>query len=154
MPAVDPLALANELRPLLFRINLALRQQTLGVELTPTQASVMLTLRDHGPIRMGELAEREFVQLPTATSVISRLEKLGLVNRQPDTTDRRAVVVDLTASGSEAIIQTIAKRNDLLCSLLTGLSEEDRAKLSQAISPLTRLLEQDNLARLRNEITQ
>jgi DNA-binding MarR family transcriptional regulator len=38
------------------------------------------------------LAELEGVPMPTMTDVVSRLERLGLLSRAPDPTDRRVLI--------------------------------------------------------------
>jgi DNA-binding MarR family transcriptional regulator len=55
-----------------------------------------------GPQTQRELAERLSADPPYVTLMVDDLEKLGLVRRQPHPTDRRAKLVELTASGRAA----------------------------------------------------
>jgi DNA-binding MarR family transcriptional regulator len=54
------------------------------------------------PQTQRELAERLSADAPYVTLMIDDLEKRGLVQRKPHPTDRRAKLVELTASGRAA----------------------------------------------------
>ena len=56
---------------------------------------------------VGELAERLQAHQHGVVSLVSRCEKLGLVERRPGREDRRAVEVHLTAAG-ESLTESIA----------------------------------------------
>lgn len=51
------------------------------------------------PRTMGELAALLGIDAPYATSVVDELEAMGLVERHPHPTDRRAKVVAVTSAG-------------------------------------------------------
>ncbi len=51
------------------------------------------------PMSMGELAAALGIDPPNATTLVDDLEKLGLVQRRPHPTDRRAKVVETTKRG-------------------------------------------------------
>ena len=108
-------------------------------DLTMAQLSILLTLLDSGPIRMTELAAREGVRTPTTTVAIRRLEKLGLVKRSRDTSDMRAVLVEVTPEGLIQHGEALATRRAYLAAMLTRLSEDERRDLSQALKPLERM---------------
>ncbi|MDF0529438.1 MarR family transcriptional regulator [Tsukamurella sp. 8F] len=133
--------LAARLRPTLTQLHFMIRRRTPGPELTPSQQSVLSTLMASGPIRMGELARRERIRLPSTTSAVDGLERLGLVERATDPTDRRAVVVQLSASGVETTRELTRARNAALAGLLDKLSPTDRASLDRAIDALDHLAE-------------
>lgn len=59
---------------------------------------------------IGELAERLQAHQHGVVSLVSRCEKLGLVERRPGREDRRAVEVHLTAAG-ERLVSRIADRH-------------------------------------------
>lgn len=109
--------------------------------MTTAQSSVMTTLTDRGPMRMGTLAALEGVQLPTATSVVNGLIKLGLVERRADPEDRRAVVVDLTGQGRAQIRALVDQRNQQFAGLLAQLSDSDRKLLEAAVPAMNKLLD-------------
>src|SRR5258708_27803849 len=140
--------LAGELQRVLSKVFSVLRRgdtnRSEAGDLTLAQLSILLTLVDLGPIRMTELAAHERVRTPTTTVAIRRLEKLGLVKRSRDTSDLRAVLVDVTPRGLVQHREALATRRAALAVLLSRLSEDERETLAKALAPLTRLAEQGN----------
>lgn len=136
----ESLQLSQQLRPMLPRLYHLSRRRIPGWDLTASQSSVMSTLVDRGPLRMGELAALEGVQLPSATSVVNGLVKLDLVERRADPADRRAVVIDLTRKGRVQVDQLVERRNQSFALLLERLPEQDRKLLRDALPAVVRLL--------------
>jgi DNA-binding MarR family transcriptional regulator len=114
-------------------------------DLTLAQLSILMTLQEFGPMRMTALASHQRVRTPTVTVAIRRLQKLGLVERSRDATDLRAVVVGITPHGHAMRCSALAARHVQFEAMLTTLSAEDRASLSEALPPLERLASQSNI---------
>lgn len=133
--------LAGAIRPSLTRLYLALRRHTPIPEYTAAQASALVTLIDHGPMRMGEFADRESIRMPTATALIDGLRRNDLVERSPDPEDRRAVLVSVTEHGREVLDRVRGQRDEVLTAALAALTEEQRAALSAAAPALRALQE-------------
>lgn len=72
--------------------------KTLG--LTYPQYLVMLVLWEHDGLRVSEIGERLFLDFPTLTPLLKRLEAQGLVTRRRSESDERQVIVSLTAAGA------------------------------------------------------
>jgi DNA-binding MarR family transcriptional regulator len=92
-----------------------------GLDLTMPQAKTLFYLAD-GPRRMSDIAGRLGVEMPSATTMIGRLVAKGLVERQQDPADRRAVVCSLTAAGRDAVEKfwsLRAARTEALAAALT-----------------------------------
>jgi DNA-binding MarR family transcriptional regulator len=70
-------------------------------DVRPSYGSVLLPLFEQDGLRMGELATRARLSKQTMTTLIRLMEKAGLVDRHPDPSDRRAVIVTLTARARE-----------------------------------------------------
>src|SRR2546421_2760899 len=133
--------LAAELGAALTHLNLLLRQGLLPPGINFTQARTLLSLRDLGPQRITELAQRERVRQPTMCALIARREERGWVARVVGETDRRAVIVRLTDEGKRIIDEAEAARNAALNSYLGALSGDDLAALTAALPPLRKLIE-------------
>jgi DNA-binding MarR family transcriptional regulator len=91
------------------------------IELTMPQFRA-LDLLVRGPQRMGDIAGVLGTSLQATTSLIDRLTDKGLVERQHDTTDRRVVTCQITATGRteiERIYRLGQSRTDLLVEVLT-----------------------------------
>ena len=98
--------LAEQLVEIMQRMSVQMRSRPPAewsdLELTMPQTRALSHLRD-GPRRMREIATFLGVGMPSATSMVDRLVKKGLVERQEDSADRRVVACRLTADGVEAV---------------------------------------------------
>ena len=72
------------------------------LELTRAQLRTLTLLAD-GPDRMTSIASRLGISLPAATGLIDRLVAKGLVERERDPEDRRAVICAVAPEGWRAI---------------------------------------------------
>ncbi len=110
--------------------------------LTPTQAQVLGTVTSLGPIPLAELTEFEGLN-PTMTSrVVSKLDELGLVTRQADPADLRAVVVEATRRGRTAHEHIKGARSAAVRDCLEQLPEPTAATLLAAVPALEQLAEE------------
>jgi DNA-binding MarR family transcriptional regulator len=102
-------------------------------EVRPSYGSILLPLFEEDGLRMGEIARRARLSKQTMTTLIRLMERNGLVRRERDETDRRAIRVWLTARSRE--FQPIAAKviAELEALVRTCLSAYD-------IKQLTRLL--------------
>jgi DNA-binding MarR family transcriptional regulator len=107
--------------------------------LSRTAASVLATLRDGGPQRVTALATAESIAQPSMTTLLSRLERDGLVERGPDPADARAVLATITAEGLERLTTIRAARAAIIEARLAELDPEDRNALAAAITALAKL---------------
>jgi DNA-binding MarR family transcriptional regulator len=134
-------ALAEELACVLSRMHTFLRRAILPKDMGISQALALAALRDLGPQRVTDLAEHGGVRQPTCSALVNSMEAEGWVSRQVDGTDRRAVIVELTAKGREVLRSMIEARSRLLGVYLSQLSVADRAALLAAMPSLGKLIE-------------
>lgn len=88
---------------------------------------VLTVLEADGPRSMGDLAEALDVSVASATGIVDRMERRGLVERIRDADDRRVIMVSLTPTGSVVFADMRAKRRERLSSLVERLSDSERA---------------------------
>ncbi len=67
------------------------------------QLRILLHLQSQGPLRMSDLSTRLGVGMPTASSLVGKLEEKKLVTREHDTLDRRVVTCHVTGEGKEEV---------------------------------------------------
>jgi DNA-binding MarR family transcriptional regulator len=67
------------------------------------QWRTLTILRDHGPLRIGELARLSRVTQPGMTRLVGQMHDLGLIERSTDAADSRATVASVTPLGLEAL---------------------------------------------------
>ena len=140
-PTLEHADAAARLRLAIARLNRQLRQQTVG-DLTLSQWSALATVDTHGPLRIGDIADREGVSAPTATRLVASLEERGLVARETDVADRRSSHVSLTDQGRRKLEQARQARTARLARKLSVLSDADVRRLVDAL-PLLEALAAD-----------
>lgn len=140
--AAEDHALAGELAAGLERVARLLRGLSSPGELSLTAVATLATLERSGPCRLTWLASLEGVTQPAMTQLVSRLHSAGLVARDADSADRRAVNMRITDAGSALLARRRSARADRLAGMLGRLSPSDRAALARALPAL------DALARL------
>lgn len=123
---------AARLRVVVARLARQLRQHSPG-GLTPSQWSALATVETHGPLRIGDLADREGVTAPTATRVVASLEEAGLLSRTTDPADRRTSYIALT---DVARVKLEAARSVQATELVQRLSEMPAADVRRLIDLL------------------
>jgi DNA-binding MarR family transcriptional regulator len=109
-------------------------------DLSRTAASVLAGLRDHGPMRITALAAAESVSQPSMTTLVARLERDGLAERDADPTDARAVLVRISDEGRERLTRIRAARAAAVEARLAELNAEERALLEAALPVLDKLI--------------
>jgi DNA-binding MarR family transcriptional regulator len=140
----DALEVANELRPLLLRLNRELRRETQGLGISMGQAHTLATIREHPGLGVVELAAHELVSAPTMSNHVDRLVAAGMVTRtraDGDGSDRRRVGLAITPEGRRALAAVRSRRTAWLASRLQRLDGDDLALVERALAPLQRVLE-------------
>jgi DNA-binding MarR family transcriptional regulator len=92
------------------------------------------------PHRITELSAGEGISQPAVTQLVNRLEHRGLVTREIDPADGRAVLVALTASGREELDRVRAEYRALLHEEMAALDDEEVEALATAVEILDRLV--------------
>lgn len=108
-----------------------------------TTLSVLHTLAGRGPQRLTELTASEQVTQPAITQIVTKLEREGLVERQPDPSDGRAVLVRVTATGAAIVDGRRADRIAHLAELTSHLTRAEQAAIAAALPALTRIVQID-----------
>ncbi len=68
-------------------------------ELTLSQANALDAIARHGPLSMNDLSGRMLLDKSTTSRVVDSLVRKGLVVREPDPDDRRALRLECTKEG-------------------------------------------------------
>lgn len=131
--------LSSQLRISVMRLARRLRAERSDDALTLNQMSVMSTLENHGRISLGELAAHEKVQPPSMTRTVACLEESGHVQRVPHPTDRRQVLVELTADGHQRVQADRLRRDAWMSQRLRDLTRDEREALRTAAPILQKL---------------
>jgi DNA-binding MarR family transcriptional regulator len=133
------------LRSVVGKLSRRLNSLARGSGLTPSQLSALGVVARQGPLRLSELAEIESVNPTMLSRVVAALDEAGLVRRRTDPDDRRAGLLEVTASGRRTHDRLRAERGRVLTSGLGRLSPDDLAAVEAALPALEALV--DVLAR-------
>jgi DNA-binding MarR family transcriptional regulator len=115
---------------------LAARLGDLG--LSASEQNVLAALADHRVLSVGELAAATGSKASTLTSVLDRLERRELIERDVDRTDRRSVLIRLTAAGQQPAAAVRAAISGVEESALAGLTRPQLAGFFAVTLALTR----------------
>jgi DNA-binding MarR family transcriptional regulator len=126
-PARRPLAddVLEELTSWQSRLRMAMFQSWARNTLSLIHLSVLAALEAHGPLSMTRLAETMGVSVASATGIVTRMEKRGVVRRRHADDDRRVVLVEITEGGAKVsrVMETFRRKR--LARLLDGLTDEE-----------------------------
>jgi DNA-binding MarR family transcriptional regulator len=105
----------------------------LAHDLTFSQVRVLFLLRDEGPVAMSRLAAALGVTAATASGVIERLERHGLVARRHRADDRRVVECALADEGERLLREMAGAHVDALRRTLAVLSPAELAEFHRLL---------------------
>lgn len=139
---LDPVAVANNLRPVLLHINRHLRRELHTLGLRSGQVSILAAIHGTPGIGVNELAAREGTSAPSVSGHIDRLEAAGFVTRtRSDVGDKRRVGLACTAEGARVLRTVRSRRTAWLASRLRDIPDEQLRAIDAAIAGLRALVE-------------
>lgn len=97
-------------------------------------------LEEYQPLRISEFARLDRCSQPSATSLLGKLSAAGLVERSTDPEDSRAVIVELSAAGTDWLAAGRRQIGDGLVPYLSELDPEQIQKLTDGLSELRSVL--------------
>jgi DNA-binding MarR family transcriptional regulator len=103
-----------------------------------TQCHALEALIEHGPLRLGELSERLWLDKSTTSRVVRTLVKKGYVQQQPDAADGRATTLSATTAGRRLCARITADLTAQQKDLLADFDPDVRAGVIDVIRRLTR----------------
>ncbi|WP_189132067.1 MarR family winged helix-turn-helix transcriptional regulator [Wenjunlia tyrosinilytica] len=139
---VEPLEVLSRVSRLARHLDRARRIAFSEHGLEPWEFDVLTSLRRAGaPYQLspGQLLTQTLVTSGTMTNRIDRLTKKGLVERQPDPSDRRGVLVRLTREGQDradqALAGLLAQEREILAQLSDRQRDDLAALLRHLVAP-------------------
>jgi DNA-binding MarR family transcriptional regulator len=133
----DPVQLADLLHGLTKRLRRAQAERLAPLGLTPAQERALrLITRADEPPRMTELADRLGIVPRSLTTVVDALEEAGLVRREIDPRNRRAILLRLTDRGATVRDELREARRRAAEDLFAPLTASDRETLADLLTRL------------------
>ncbi len=133
--------LVVRLRAVLARLTRLLNDTSTGEGLTPTQYSVLVLVRNKGPLGLTELAELEGLNPTMLSRVVKALDERGLVRRMPDPGDARAARLAATTEGENVHDRVRAERTKVVSDCIDRLPPETAEMLAASVPTLEALAE-------------
>ena len=107
-----------------------------GEDVTLPQHRTLVILAYNGPQRTIDLAEQLDVNSSTATRMVDRLVRRGLVRRDVHPHDRRATRVEITEAGRQIVAAVTARRRAEFAKILRKMDPEMRQCLVDGLDAL------------------
>jgi len=105
--------------------------------ITLGEFGILVSLSELGPQPMVELAKAQMITQAAVTSIVDRLEELGLARRERSETDRRVVRVCNTKRGEEEVRKGMRLYKKFVERATQGMKSQE---LQELLSLLDRLL--------------
>jgi DNA-binding MarR family transcriptional regulator len=137
----DAASIVVGLRRIVRALELYSQEVRRGYGLTAPQLWALKTLARTGPITAGELARALLVHQSSASLLIQRLERRGVVRRVRQKDDRRFVRIELTERGAALATQAPAAAQGRLLHGLEAMTPGRVRLIRRAIDDLVGLME-------------
>lgn len=113
-------------------------------ELSLLQGYALTYLYFKGPLKISELCEHMMVSLGAASQMVDRLEKLEMVERVADETDRRVRKVHVLSQGQKFVQENFAFSQGWLSAVPADITPEQEAQITATLSMLMQSLSPKN----------
>ncbi|WP_430391659.1 MarR family winged helix-turn-helix transcriptional regulator [Dyella sp. 20L07] len=113
-------------------------EELAAMGLTASQLPVLASLKEGAKLTQRELADLTAVAQPSMAQLLARMERDGLVQRTPSTTDGRISLISLTPRANRMLDPgrlALRRINDEICSVLT---QDERDLLTTVLQKLVR----------------
>lgn len=119
-----------------------------SMDYSKNELLALLLVYRKGETNMTDVADYIKSPLNTATGVIGRLEKRGMVSRQRSEQDKRVMTVVLSQEGRDAVKQFFREVNQRFAQVLEALSAEEISSVLQVLQKAITVLntEPENVA--------
>lgn len=101
-----------------------------------SQNRILIILLERGGMSQKKLTEYLGIQPGSASEILAKLEKAGLILRTPGTIDRRTSDIILTEAGIQMAQEALEQRQSRHEQMFTCLSEEEKQELFEFLEKL------------------
>ena len=110
----------------------------------PSQLRLMHILAYVGRCKIGVLADKMAVSLPTMSKTMRRMAQRGWVSLVRDDQDRRAVFAEITTEGRAALEEVYEQTAHHMEHLIETLSPDEHARLTAGLTVMRSVFESAN----------
>ena len=133
--------IAENLRRVISRLLKILRNQIKNDELLSlTERSTLVSIYQYSEILPSELAVKEKVTAQSMSQIINKLLEHGFIKKTPSRTDKRKVIITITATGKKIVEKRRLEKQEWLAqSILEKTTQKEKGILVNAIKVLEKL---------------
>ena len=123
-----------------YKVERSIRRQQKSRQISYETYFCLMTLKNCGQMKMGELAKAMRLSKQQATHMIDSLHRYGLVERSENPGDRRSIYIGITAQGFRFLKENALDATALYEQMLQKLSDREIAALEQAVHTMLEVL--------------
>lgn len=128
------------IRQIIRAIDLHSKQLNKNFGLTSPQLLLMRSIQDCPTLTIRQLSTRSNMSQATATSILDRLEKRGLVKRERDTEDKRKVHAHITPAGEKILQQAPQLLQEDFIEQFQSLEQWEQTLLLSSLQRLSQMM--------------
>jgi DNA-binding MarR family transcriptional regulator len=113
-------------------------------DLSLLQAYALAYLFFKGPLKMSDLCEHMLVSPAAGSQLIERLEKLEMVARVSDPTDRRVRKIEVLEKGKNFVQENFRFSQGWIAEIPADIAPEQVAQITEVLSMLLKSLNKNN----------
>lgn len=147
-PSDDGWQLAEVVTRMRRALRFGVRAEYPWERLPMAQVELLQRLADEPDLRITDLAQRHRLANNTVSNLVQQMVQAGLVERRPDSDDRRAVTIALTEHGVQLLRGWLDANGRRLEAALADLTPVDRHAIIAALPAWGRLVERLEQAEL------
>lgn len=124
----------------LFELNRLMRQRMVKAEhagdVNMHQMHALLCVQEHPSCTMSDLARFLHITQASATPLVGRLVRLGMVKRLADRRNRKCVRVRLTAAGTSELRKAVTRCHRTLHAIFSRIPPKDQETMAAILDAL------------------
>ena len=143
MKDTDVNEIAENLRRVISRLLKILKNQTKNDELLSlTERYTLGSIYQYSEILPSELAVMEKVTAQSMSQIINKLLEHGFIKKTPSKTDKRKVIITITATGKKIVEKRRSEKQEWLAqSIFEKTTQKEKEVLVNAIKVLAKLID-------------
>ncbi len=142
-PGSMPTAVIGQIHRVLHKL---VDQRLRAEGLSASQIPVLVALRDGRKLTQKELTAIAGVEQPSMAQLLGRMEKDGLIRREPDPQDGRKSLISLTEQALPLIRTGRGVLHHIDIEATSGLSDADRVELLRLLGLIAQAVRSDMLS--------
>lgn len=127
---------SEKLLSLMFEMGRVIRQACVksgSADLALSSVETLRFIAEADAPTMRDVARYLRITAPSATALVEGLVREGFISRKADASDRRKVLLSVSAKGRKTLAETMRTKREAIRSVLAGLSASDTRELSRIL---------------------